>query len=249
MDSVICQTNSKWQVSNDLRTIRKEQGTRQRDFCVYKLLECKSFNIHFIPHPSREDRIQRPVFMLQNYPTQLKFIIQRSATKGIVKSVSIDWLIDIFHIYITRDEWFEINYFLSSLIYAQSKQYEYELTQKNNANREDTASITEWSRNTATDEPSINLNASLNSSTANLNAGGGNKPTTPSIRKNSLSKSEINHTGRGAIEEKKNKTDDENLNPDEENQHLTSGKNLFDSLSLCQPPRFQWNVKYYLFFF
>ena len=125
-DCIICQTNSKWEISNNLNAIRKEQGTHTEDFCVYKLFKCDSLSLQFMPHSNRKDCIQ----ILENYATQVKFITQRCATTGVVKSVSIDWLIDTLHIYITRDEWFEINYWMSSLIYAQSKQYEHELTPK-----------------------------------------------------------------------------------------------------------------------
>ena len=256
IDAIFCQTDSKWTVTNDLRAIRKEQGTRERDFCVFKLLTAKSFNVHFIPHPSRKDRIQTPIFLLQNYPISLKFIIQRSATKGIVKSVSIDWLVELFHIYITQNEWFEINYFIASLIYAQSKQYEYgrkgsigdKMGSKNDGKneREGSVSVTEWSRVTG-DEPSLNLTTTIKTgaSTGATTTGGSTTPvSTQKAEKLEASEEKINGTNSGNANEngKKEENNGENLNPDEENQHLSSGKNLFDSLSLCQPPRFQWNV-------
>eukprot|EP01084_Bolivina_argentea_P294087 505936_1 len=50
---VFQQTNHKWDISNDLKYLRKSQGDRTKDFCVYKIFTSKSFNVTLMPHPTR----------------------------------------------------------------------------------------------------------------------------------------------------------------------------------------------------
>merc|ERR1712129_5092 len=53
------QTASDWQSSDDLKQIRKEQGDRSKDFCIFKTFSAQSFNVTLMPHSQRINRTKK----------------------------------------------------------------------------------------------------------------------------------------------------------------------------------------------
>ena len=101
----------------------------------------------------------------------------------------------------TQNQYFDLNYFIASLLYAQAQQFGFENPH----------------RLKDSEEPSVSYSATVASQ----------------------SQSNLNH--KKQKNEKKPRGDDEEEQQTEAH-HLSSGKLLFDALTLCQPPRFQWNV-------
>ena len=223
---VFCQTDISWKASNDLKLLRKSQGDRSKDFTVFKSFQAKSFNVTLMPHPStlkqkknkkskkkskkkKKNKSQsqsQAVILLQNALLNLHFIFQRKHQDGTIKTISIETFFKKLDIFMTQNQYFDMNYFIASLLYAQAKQYEFEER-----------------LNSKLDEPSISNSYSI---------------TAQSSTKKEQSAPDLS-TNKQSTETKDNDDEDKDA---VESHHLSSGKLLFDALSLCQPPRFQWNV-------
>ena len=228
---VFCQTNNHWQTSSDLKALRKSQGDRLKDFAVFKHCTAKSFSVTLMPHPQHiapkkkrhkkkfkkkykpQQQMHTAVILLQNATLDLKFIFQRKASDGTIKTISIEAFFKKLDIFITENQYFDINYFIASLLYAQAQQYAF-----------DNPHLTKDF------EPSVSQSYSI---------------TAPSTSTYTQSK-------KDSKSESKNDTDDDEDKNAVEAHHLSAGKLLFDALSLCQLPRFQWNVckfcKLYIFY-
>ena len=220
------QCNGHWKHSGDLKLLRKSQGDRSKDFCVFKTLSARSFDVTLMPHPRRlraatrsESKKRRkkkkrkkkkkrtinvfPVLLLQNAPLDLRFIFQRKAADGTIKSISIECFWRKLDVFMTQTQYFDLNYWVASLLYAQAQQYAFEnphLLIKDLDNEEPSKSYS----------------------------------TTAVSASSAAQKKE---------RDKESKEDDEGHATAQESKHLSAGKQLFDAMSLCQPPRFQWNVR------
>merc|ERR1712130_768629 len=145
---LFAQCNGHWQHSGDLKLLRKSQGARSKDFCVYKTLTAQSVDITLMPHPRRLKAASRskkksksgkkrkkkkkkklnifPVVLLQNTLLDLRFIFQRKAADGTIKSISIECFWGKLDVFMTQTQYFDLNYWIASLLYAQAQQYAFE---------------------------------------------------------------------------------------------------------------------------
>ena len=222
---VFCQTNHLWKHSNDLKLLRKSQGDRNKDFQVFKTFKAKSLNVTLMPHPakmipkkkkkhkkkfkSNKDTSQSmAVILLQNASLDLRFIFQRKASDGTIKTISIETFFKKLDIFITENQYYDVNYWIASLLYAQAQQYAFENPHL-----------------TKDFEPSISNSYSITAQSQTQ--------STSNILRGKVS---------AEFKDNKESKDDDEDKDAVESHHLSAGKLLFDALSLCQPPRFQWNV-------
>ena len=147
------------------------------------------------------------VILLQNASLDLRFIFQRKASDGTIKTISIETFFKKLDIFMTENQYFDLNYWIAALLYAQAQQYAFENPHL-----------------TKDFEPSIS--------------------NSYSITAQSQTQSQSNIKIKSSTDSKDNKEskDDDEDKDAVESHHLSAGKLLFDALSLCQPPRFQWNV-------
>eukprot|EP00485_Elphidium_margaritaceum_P001967 CAMPEP_0202698140 /NCGR_PEP_ID=MMETSP1385-20130828/11417_1 /ASSEMBLY_ACC=CAM_ASM_000861 /TAXON_ID=933848 /ORGANISM="Elphidium margaritaceum" /LENGTH=1549 /DNA_ID=CAMNT_0049354771 /DNA_START=775 /DNA_END=5424 /DNA_ORIENTATION=- len=222
-NTVFAQTDPNWQRNDDLRLLRKSQGDRTKDFQVFKILSAQSFNVTLMPHPAKRTtknskknskpkkssssgstykKQQTVVMLIQNAPLDLRFIFQRKASDGIIKTISLQCLWRKLEVFITPNQYFDLNYFIASLLYAQAQQFVHERKDKDI-------------------EPSVSQSASV---------------TVTQSKTEKEKKIDGDEAGGDG-----GRGDDDEDRSAVESHHLSSGKLLFDAMSLCQPPRFQWN--------